>query len=116
MYPPYSLPDVAFDRDAISSTCLNCDDLWLKFMTTANGYPSVTVSDTCSFELIPGTQDVGLYNQNADMSGNDEAIASIIDYLDDSFSIKQPLMKRLRCIGNEGEWIGPDAIDKSSLF
>lgn len=116
LYPPHSIPRQAFDATAIKSNCLFGDDLWLKFFTAANGYPVVVPRDIKPHKTVKGTQDVGLWNVNVDAGANDKAIYDIARYYDSNVGNLDSLLKRLRCIGNYGEWIGADAISYSSLL
>ena len=81
LYPPHCLPDLAFQTDVIKNTCLYCDDLWLKAMTTYNGYSSVVPSNYCTYELIEGSQDNALWQQNVVGNRNNQALDNILNYL-----------------------------------
>ena len=80
LFPPHSLPDEAFDIDAIRRLCLDADDIWIKFMLIKNGVPVVWVKSKHSMPPeIPGTQRVALYYSNTDTenSNNDRCIAKM---------------------------------------
>ena len=77
LFPPGSLPEEAFDIDAIKKLCLDADDIWIKFMLIKNGVPVVWVKSNKSMpDEIPGTQKIALYYSNTDKenSNNDRCI------------------------------------------
>ena len=98
LYPPHSIPSEAFDEQAIMDTCLKADDLWLKAWATYNNYPAVHPRDFVRFEYIPGTQEVGLSNQNVLESANDIAMQNILDYFDLTLGngTSQKLLSKIR--------------------
>ena len=80
LFPPGSLPEEAFDIDAIKKLCLDADDIWIKFMLIKNGVPVVWVKSRKSMpDEIPGTQKIALYYSNTDKenSNNDRCIQNM---------------------------------------
>lgn len=80
LYPPHSLPEEAFDKDAINETCLYSDDLWLKVWTMHNGYLTVSVGNSCELTEIEGTQDTALWRINNRHGNNDISMSKILNY------------------------------------
>ena len=37
------------------------------------------------------------------------ALAAILEHIETTYGLREPLMRRLRGIGQAGEWIGPDS-------
>lgn len=83
LFPPGSLPDEAFDIDAIKKLCLDADDIWIKFMLIKKGMPVVWVKSNQSMPPeIPGTQKIALYYSNTDKdnSNNDRCIQAMEEH------------------------------------
>ena len=83
LFPPGSLPQEAFDIDAIKELCLDADDIWIKFMLIKKGVPVVWVKSSHSMPPeIPGTQKVALYYSNTDRdnSNNDRCIRNMEEH------------------------------------
>ena len=116
LYPPHSIPQEAFDIDAIQRCCLYGDDLWLKVFTAANGYPVVLPRELKGYKTIENTQGEGLWNQNVDGGLNDKALRLILEHYNKTAGNVDDLVRRIRCIGPYGEWTGVDALDLSSLL
>jgi len=97
LYPPHSLPDEAFDMDAIKETCLFCDDLWLKIMTLRNGYRTVLPDDRCDAPVeLEGTSVSALHRMNVTQNRNDVAMQSIMQYCDKHFGDADKLLYMMR--------------------
>ncbi len=117
LYPPGSVPPQAFDLDAIKSTCLFADDLWLKMMTTANGYPVWMPLRKFQYPNIRGSQDAALWRVNYFHQGNDAAMLSILDYIDSKYGLKGAVLRRIWGVREDGTFVGPgDEIDRSPLL
>ena len=84
LYPPHSLPKEAFDMEAIRENALMTDDLWLKVMYTANGYPVVLVEAQGAIHGIEGTQESAISLFNVE-SGNDINMKKCLSYCDRIF-------------------------------
>ena len=110
LYPPNSLPDEAFDSLAIKENALFCDDLWLKVFSTKNGFPTVLVGNPCGIRTIEGTQEVGLWRENSGVGRNDVALKAILEHYEASGWDVDRLLRRIRCVGDDGAWIGPDDV------
>lgn len=86
LYPPHCLKEEAFDKNKIKQLCLNADDIWLKVMSVANGYPVVLASsENKEPELIEKMQESALYRVNCFEEANDVAIKNVIDEFGDLF-------------------------------
>jgi len=82
LYPPNSLSERLFERQAIEMHCLQADDLWLKLNSYIHNTKVVTTH--CfnkDFISVRKTQDDRLFNHNASPTGNDAALAQIGQYL-----------------------------------
>lgn len=86
LFAPGSLPRAAFDEEAIRSTCLDADDLWLKTMTAIAGWPSVSLPGRQGVINIEGTQQQSLWSSNS-QGGNDIAFAAIRSYCADHLGV-----------------------------
>jgi hypothetical protein len=96
LYPPYSICQSAFNADAIKKCCLYSDDLWLKMFATARSYPSVIPYKRCGYELIPGSQENGLWKMNTIAGGNDIALKAILDHYNREVGNADELIDKLR--------------------
>lgn len=76
LFPPRALLPEAFDAQAVSELCLRTDDLWLMAWTCMSNRPVVSVGAP-GLCYIPGTQEVGLYQENLDRYGNDDSLARL---------------------------------------
>ena len=85
LYPPESLPDITFSKNAIRETCLYGDDLWLKTMEYINGTPTVLSDAKAPINHLPGTQETALYHDNQMMSRNDQYLNLIIKELGNDY-------------------------------
>lgn len=117
LYPAGSVPPEAFDIHTIKKTCLHADDLWLKLMTTANGYPVWMPNRKFDYRNIGGSQTAALWRGNAFSNGNNLAIQSLLEYFDQQYGNSQTLLRRIRGVRADGTFVGPgDEIDRSSIF
>ena len=96
LYPPGSIPEMAFDKNVILKTCLMTDDLWLKFMTMHNGYKVVVPRYFTEYTEIKGTQDVALYKSNIGKSNKDLSIEHILAYFDHNIESKEKILLKIR--------------------
>ena len=96
LYPPGSVPQEAFDIEAIMNNCLMADDIWLKIMTSYNGYRTVLCSSKMEYTKITTTQDSALWKKNINLGGNDEAIKRILDYYDEHIGDSKELLYMIR--------------------
>lgn len=95
LYPPHTLPEEAFDIEAITENCLYCDDLWLKIMASHDQYKTVAVKRFCTEKLIDGSQDVALWHKNVFGDNNDRSLKHIMSYYDRQFQDLNALMEWL---------------------
>lgn len=83
LYPPNSLHQSWCDLNAIFSTCLCADDLWLKVMELKQGTPVVLAkSKSYSLKHAWGTDANGLGINNILNNENDKQLDNICKYLD----------------------------------
>ncbi|MDA8118727.1 MAG: glycosyltransferase family 2 protein [Gammaproteobacteria bacterium] len=79
LYPPGSLYTDVSDATLFSSLCPTSDDLWLYVMARLNGYYPIKVGSKFLPVYWPGTQQVGLFQEN--LFGNDDmAIQRLVDH------------------------------------
>ena len=102
LYPPHCLPKIAFDKKAIIENCLMTDDIWLKFMCSINGYPSVLVEKQGPIKCLSGTQDFAISLLNVSF-GNDNNIKKCICFCDEKFG-KNSIINKLN--GKEDGLLG----------
>lgn len=75
LYPPNSLPSVAFNADDIIKNCLYADDIWLKFYENLNNKKVVWSPCKCPEPVeIENSQKVKLNSKNIELNGNDNYI------------------------------------------
>lgn len=80
LYPPHSLSEEVFNKDAIREQCINADDLWLKAMALLKGTKAVRVDRPAKlFFSILSTQKEGLYYDNAIQDKNSVAWRNIME-------------------------------------
>lgn len=116
LYPPGCIPAAAFNVPAIKQTTLTADDLWLKILTTANGYPVWMPRRRLRYQPIQRAQAVGLWRENSFQGGNDAALQRLLDYYARELGDVDALLRRIRGIGSRGEFLGPTEIDLSPLI
>lgn len=118
LLPPGSLPTAAFDVPALKKTSLFADDLWLKAMTTANGYPVwMPRQPAGGYETIEEAQAVALWRANAFQGKNDIALELILEHVEHEFGQRDSLLRRIRGVRDDGQFVGPrDVLDTSPLF
>jgi glycosyltransferase involved in cell wall biosynthesis len=92
LYPPNALNAMVFDKEAILTTCIDGDDLWLKTMELANNTPVVLAANQKRLNFIADTQECSLYKTNVDEKRNDQQMKAILAYLRDK---KQVDIKKL---------------------
>lgn len=107
LYPPGAVPSEAFDAEAIRATCLFADDLWLKVLTSGNGYPVWMPRQRFKFQTMPGSQDSALYRANAFKNGNDVAMESILKSVDAKYGLAGRILRRIRGVRDDGTFVGP---------
>lgn len=97
LYPPHSLPKIAFDVEKIQELCLYTDDLWLKMMCLVNNIPAVLVRNYCLPKLIPETQNSAIWHQNVIRSENDIAMNNITKYVQENIPEWSTIKDTLYC-------------------
>lgn len=89
LYPPRCLDKSFCNVEAIKSTCMYADDLWLKVMELLNGFP-VVLAKSENYKLIHvwNTECDGLALENIGSKGNDVQLSNICNYYNvDLFSL-----------------------------
>ncbi|GGR61438.1 glycosyltransferase involved in cell wall biosynthesis/FMN phosphatase YigB (HAD superfamily) [Nocardioides luteus] len=116
LYPPGALPEAAFDLEAITSTSLRADDLWLKVMTTLNGYPVWMPRTEVGYETIEEVQAVGLWRANSFQGGNDAALGRILDHVQNSLGVpRESLLRRIQGVADDGRVLGSEELDLTPM-
>lgn len=95
LYPPSCMHSFLFNKEAISETCRNADDLWLKAMQVLNDTPVVLAQDRYGIHYVPGTQVETLTNTNVLEDGNDIQLANISKWLDAKVNESNVLASRI---------------------
>ena len=86
-YPSHNFEGTPiFDVEAIKSTCLNGDDLWLNFMTRLNGHKVVQTSFSTGLVTILSSQDSALHKENVGEDRNDKQIKMISQWAEKNLS------------------------------
>lgn len=81
LYPPHLIRKEMFDKEAVMTTCLWADDLWLKAMELVSGVPVVVSQPFSGLKYLPGSQVEALCHQNVDHNQNDIQLEQIICWL-----------------------------------
>lgn len=81
LYPPHSLNAEVLNETAFLNLAPGADDVWFKAMSLLNGVKCKKIeSDMMNQEMsitIKGTQEIGLYHENAINNKNDEKIENV---------------------------------------
>ena len=85
LYPPHCYHNSIFDVEAIQSTCINGDDLWLNFMCRLNGTKVVHTGVKFGFITVLSSQGTALCIENVNHDKNDIQIDAITKW---PFNIK----------------------------
>lgn len=81
LYPPASLPQIAFDKEKIQRLSLNADDVWLKFMELLNDVKIIYVKHANDFLWYAGDlSNDGLAQENIYQSKNDIYIKNVMNH------------------------------------
>lgn len=101
LFAPGSLPEAAFDEDAIRATCMTADDIWLKAMTAIAGRKTVAVPGWMGADCIEGSQETSLWADNA-QGGNNRALDLVREHCEKNLGVvsldallADPAMERL---------------------
>lgn len=117
LYPAGAIPSEAFDADLIAELCPHADDLWLKAMATANGYPVSMPRKRFSYPNIDGSQTAALWRGNSFRNGNDLALGKILAGLEAAYGIATPILHRIWGVRPDGSFVGPgDTPDREPLW
>lgn len=86
LYPPHIFDNSpVFDVDAIKSTCINGDDLWLNFMTRLNGHLAVQTEFRTGLITVLSSQEDALCKENVGENKNDLQINKISQWAKGKF-------------------------------
>ena len=80
LYPPHCYNNNIFNIEAIKSTCINGDDLWLNFMCRLNGTKVVHTGARFGFITVLSSQETALCIENVNHDKNDIQICAIIKW------------------------------------
>lgn len=116
LYPPGSIPQEAYDIDAFCSTALYADDIWLKIMTTANGYPVWMPRGRSGYSLIESAQAVALWRQNVFGHRNDDSLENVLRHVEDRYGLRDAVTTRIRGLDRDGTFRSPDDPDLERLM
>lgn len=64
LYPPSIMQPNTFNPAIIKETCVNTDDLWLKWLQIKNNVKTVLIDKSCPLNYVEGTQEVALWKNN----------------------------------------------------
>lgn len=81
LYPPHCYNNNIFDIEAIKSTCINGDDLWLNFMCRLNGTKVVHTGVRFGFITVLSSQETALCIENVNNDKNDIQIDAITKWM-----------------------------------
>ncbi len=80
LYPPSIFGEEVLDEEAIRTTSLMADDLWLLVHEQRLGIPVVSTGINESLSYVPGTQEAGgLFIDNVDGGRNDRLLAALFE-------------------------------------
>lgn len=81
LYPPRCYNNNIFNIEAIKSTCINGDDLWLNFMCRLNGTKVVHTGVRFGFITVLSSQETALCKENVNHDKNDIQIDAITKWM-----------------------------------
>lgn len=87
LYPPHCYIENIFDEEAIRSTCLAADDLWLSVMCRMKGTKTVHTGSRFGYITILSSQEEALMNTNCNLGRNDVQIEKISEWLKAKFGV-----------------------------
>lgn len=87
LYPPHCYNNNIFDIEAIKSTCINGDDLWLNFMCRLNGTKVVHTGVKFGFITVLSSQETALCIENVNHDKNDIQIDAITKWANNNLFI-----------------------------
>lgn len=85
LYPVHLLDKSLLDENAIRETCLEADDLWLKFIELKSDVPVVINQNFSNLTWIPGSQEIGLCYRNCIDGQNDVQLKKICLWSEQKF-------------------------------
>lgn len=87
LYPPHCYNNNIFNIEAIKSTCINGDDLWLNFMCRLNGTKVVHTGARFGFITVLSSQETALCIENVNHDKNDIQIDAITKWANNNLLI-----------------------------
>lgn len=87
LYPPHCYNNNIFNIEAIKSTCINGDDLWLNFMCRLNGTKVVHTGVRFGFITVLSSQETALCIENVNHDKNDIQIDAITKWANNNLFI-----------------------------
>lgn len=93
LYRPSLFRKAFFDKEAIISTCLHADDLWLKAMQVISNVPVVLAKNYEPLQYVPSSQEEALFQFNIREQQNDVQLKRIIQWTDAKFGANALLDK-----------------------
>lgn len=87
LYPPHCYNNNIFNIEAIKSTCINGDDLWLNFMCRLNGTKVVHTGVRFGFITVLSSQETALCIENVNHDKNDIQIDAITKWANNNLLI-----------------------------
>jgi glycosyltransferase involved in cell wall biosynthesis len=104
LYPPHVVPAAALDADAFMSLCPNADDVWMKLVTAAAGIKVVNPCHTrCVLDVVDGSQDDALWEENVLADGNDTQIEAASKWCSAGLLHGQSVLDAIRSGGLSAE-------------
>lgn len=85
LYPPGAFPAMAPEHRACMQLCATADDVWINFMFRLNGFIAQKTNTTLTVYDWMGTRASALGQANVIESGNDDALAAMIERHGDVF-------------------------------
>lgn len=86
LYPPKTIPEMAFQKDIVMELCPYADDLWLKFVSLVSHTAVTSIYKCRSFPVsIYGTGASSLWHINGDAKKNDEQWDALIKKYPEEF-------------------------------
>lgn len=111
LYSPSLFRKEFFDKNAIISTCLHADDLWLKAMQVMSNVPVVLAKNYEPLQYVPSSQDEALFQFNIRQQQNDVQLKQIIQWTDTQFGTNA-LIDKLLYPANDADFIDLESLLK----
>ena len=97
LYPPHVVPAAALDADVFMSLCPCADDVWMKLITASAGIPVVNPCHArCVLDIVDGSQDAALWEENVLAGGNDAQIDAVSKWCSQALLHGQSVLEVIR--------------------